>query len=91
MPLRCGPGRAPASDGGSEKGGLYFPGTDDPGPWDFLYYSFVVGTTAQIFDVQVISTPMRRLTMLHGIISFIFNTGLIALAVNTVVTLVQAS
>jgi uncharacterized membrane protein len=75
--------------GGPEKGGLCFPYTDDPGPWDFLYYSFVVGMTAQVSDVQVASTPMRKLTLLHGIVSFIFNTVLIALAVNTVVTLVQ--
>ena len=77
-------------DDSPEAGGLCFPGTPDPGPWDFLYYSFVVGMTAQVSDVQVISTPMRRLTMLHGIISFLFNTGLIALAVNAVVALVQA-
>jgi uncharacterized membrane protein len=75
---------------GPDSGGLCFPGTDNPGPWDFLYYSFVVGMTAQVSDVQVVSTPMRRLTMLHGIISFMFNTVLIALAVNTVVALVQA-
>jgi uncharacterized membrane protein len=79
-----------ADSSDTELDGLCFPGTPDPGVWDFLYYSFVVGMTAQVSDVQVLSTPMRRLTMLHGIISFIFNTVLIALAVNTVVTLVQA-
>jgi uncharacterized membrane protein len=73
------------------RGGLLFPSTDDPGPWDFLYYSFVVGMTAQVSDVQVTSTDMRKLTMLHGIVSFVFNTVLIALAVNTIVALVQAN
>jgi uncharacterized membrane protein len=77
-------------DSSPEDGGLHFPDTTDPGPWEFLYYSFVVGMTAQVSDVQVTTTPMRRLTMLHGIISFLFNTGLIALAVNAVVALVQA-
>lgn len=81
---------ARAGGGAPEKGGLCFPGTEDPGPWDFLYYSFVVGMTAQVSDVQVVSTPMRRLTMLHGIISFLFNTGLIALAVNAIVALAQS-
>lgn len=71
--------------------GLIFPGTRDPGPWDFLYYSFVVGMTAQVSDVQVTTTKMRQLTLLHGIVSFMFNTVLIALAVNTIVTLVQAT
>jgi uncharacterized membrane protein len=78
-------------EGPREQGGLCFPGTGEPGPWDFLYYSFVVGMTAQVSDVQVLSTPMRRLTMLHGVISFGFNTVLIALAVNAVVALVQTS
>ena len=70
-------------------GGLLFPGTEQPGPWDFLYYSFVVGMTAQVSDVQVTSTPMRRLTIGHGVVSFIFNTVLIAMAVNVIVILAQ--
>lgn len=74
-----------------ESGDLSFPGTDRPGPWDFLYYSFVVGMTAQVSDVQVTSTRMRRLTMGHGVVSFIFNTVLIAMAVNVIVALAQPS
>jgi uncharacterized membrane protein len=77
----------PAASGDS--GGLRFPGTEQPGPWDFLYYSFVVGMTAQVSDVQVTSTPMRRLTIGHGVVSFIFNTVLIAMAVNVIVALAQ--
>jgi uncharacterized membrane protein len=80
---------------GREKGpdpmGLSFPGTQEPGVWEFLYYSFVVGMTAQVSDVQVLSTAMRRLTLLHGLISFVFNTVLIALAINAVVALAQAA
>ena len=74
-----------------ETGGLGFPGTHDPGVWEFLYYSFVIGMTAQVSDVQVLTVGMRRLTLLHGVLSFMFNTVLIALAVNTVVALAQAS
>ena len=77
----------PAANGDS--GGLSFPGTGQPGPWDFLYYSFVVGMTAQVSDVQVTSTPMRRLTIGHGVVSFFFNTVLIAMAVNVIVALAQ--
>jgi len=66
---------------------LDFPGRGDPGPWDFLYYSFVVGMTAQVSDVQVRTTVMRRLTLLHGVVSFFFNTIFIAMAVNAGVTL----
>ena len=66
---------------------LDFPGRGDPGPWDFLYYSFVVGMTAQVSDVQVRTTVMRRLTLFHGVVSFFFNTVFIAMAVNAGVAL----
>jgi uncharacterized membrane protein len=66
---------------------LAFPGGGDPRPWDFLYYSFVVGMTAQVSDVQVLTTAMRRATLLHGVASFFFNTVLIAMTVNAAVTL----
>jgi len=66
---------------------LDFPGRGDPGPWDFVYYSFVVGMTAQVSDVQVRTTVMRRLTLFHGVVSFFFNTVFIAMAVNAGVTL----
>jgi uncharacterized membrane protein len=66
---------------------LMFPGGGEPGPWDFLYYAFVVGMTAQVSDVQVLDTRMRRATLGHGVVSFFFNTVLIAMAVNAVVAL----
>ena len=67
--------------------GLAFPDTEEPGIWDFLYYSFVIGMTAQVSDVQVTSTAMRRLTLAHGAVSFFFNTCLLAMAVNVIVAL----
>lgn len=71
----------------ADAGSLQFPKTDEPGAWDFLYFSFVIGMTAQVSDVAVLSTGMRRATMLHGIVSFFYNTVLLALAVNAAVTL----
>ena len=71
---------------GDEKD-LLFPGNRDPGPWDFLYYAFVIGMTAQVSDVQVTTTVMRRATLLHGVVSFFFNTVFIAIAVNAAVAL----
>ncbi len=70
-----------------DAGGLKFPACDDPGGWDFLYFSFVVGMTTQVSDVQVTSTPVRKLTIIHGIASFFINTGLLAVAVNIVVAI----
>jgi uncharacterized membrane protein len=71
---------------GDEKD-LDFPGRGQPGAWDFLYYSFVVGMTCQVSDVQVRTTVMRRATILHGVVSFFFNTVFIAMAVNAGVAL----
>ncbi len=70
-------------------GGLKFPDDSTPDYLDFLYFSFVVGTTAQTSDVDVCSRAMRRVVMLHGILSFFFNTAVIALAVNLAAQLVQ--
>jgi uncharacterized membrane protein len=80
---------APMSRNGSSRdaAGLSFPETKEPTSWDFLYYSFVIGMTAQVSDVQVLTTPMRQLTMLHSIVSFFYNTVLLALSVNIVVSL----
>ena len=78
-----------AAKGGRDAAGLKFPDTSEPTSWDFLYYSFVVGMTAQVSDVQVLTTAMRRLTMSHGIVSFFYNTVLLALAVNLVVGLTR--
>ena len=72
------------ADGGKrvDVGGLAFPGGGSPTVIDFLYYSFVVAMTAQVSDVQVETATMRRITLIHGIASFFFNTVILALAVN---------
>lgn len=67
--------------------GLDFPNCGEPGAADFFYFSFVVGMTAQVSDVQVTSTRLRRATLGHGIVSFFFNAVLIAMAVNGVVAI----
>ena len=75
--------KAGSGDGAPEDaGGLAFPGTEEPALWDFLYYSFVIGMTSQVSDVQVLTTPLRRMTLAHSVTSFFFNTVLLALAVN---------
>lgn len=66
----------------ADRGGLAFPGTELPDYWDFLYFAFVIGMTCQVSDVQVTSRAMRRLTLTHGVLSFFFNTIVLALAVN---------
>jgi len=67
--------------------GLDFPQTDEPGAYEFLYFSLVIGMTAQTSDVAITSTPMRCVNILHAITSFFFNTILVAAAVNAAVAL----
>lgn len=62
--------------------GLEFPNEPHPDYWDFLYFSLVLGMTFQVSDVQITSRKMRRLAMVHGFLSFLFNTVILALSVN---------
>jgi uncharacterized membrane protein len=70
------------SDGASLRKGLEFPGDRQPDYMDFLYFSIVLGMTFQVSDVQITAPRFRRLAMLHGLISFLYNTVIIALTVN---------
>jgi uncharacterized membrane protein len=70
---------------GSKPGGLQFPSGDKDEHadyWDFVYFSFVIGMTAQVSDVGITDKRIRRTVTAHGIISFVFNTALLALMVN---------
>lgn len=69
---------------GAKAGGLDFPGGELPDYWDFVYFSFVIGTTAQTSDVGITSRVIRRTVAAHGLVSFIFNTALLALMVSIV-------
>jgi uncharacterized membrane protein len=75
-----------SDDPGMQKhaGGLIFPGDRPPNYFDFAYFSFVVGMTCQVSDVQITSRRMRRITLVHSILSFGFNTLILALLINTV-------
>lgn len=65
-------------------GGLQFPGKDDPDYLDFVYFSFIVGMTFQVSDVNITSRRVRRVCLLHALMSFAFNTAILALSINVV-------
>lgn len=74
-------------DGNSSKkikGGLNFPEEDEPDYIDFAYFSFVIGCTFQVSDVEISSRKLRRLVLLHGLLSFGLNTFVVALTINLV-------
>jgi uncharacterized membrane protein len=67
-----------------EAGGLEFPSDDKPGYVDFAYFSFVIGMTCQVSDVQITAKGLRKLALIHGVLSFCFNTVILALTINTI-------
>jgi uncharacterized membrane protein len=68
----------------TQRGGLKFPGDKEPDYLDFAYYAFVVGMTSQTSDVCVMTRHMRRLTLVHGVLAFIFNIAILAMSINII-------
>src|ERR1700761_15733 len=69
-------------------GGLQFPEETEPDYLDFVYFSFVIGMTFQVSDVEISDRDIRRLAWMHGLISFAFNTAIVALSINIISSLV---
>ncbi len=63
-------------------GGLQFPDADPPDYGDFFYFAAIIGTSGQTADVSFMSKPMRRIGSLHCILSYLFNTTVLALLIN---------
>lgn len=68
--------------------GLAFPGEAMPTYMDFAYFSFTIGMTFQVSDVQITDPAIRGLALTHGIISFFYATGILALTINMVAGLI---
>jgi len=66
-------------------GGLEFPGHRPPCDSDFAYYSFTIGMCFQVSDVTISSYVIRRNTLVHALISFAYNTAILATALNLAV------
>ncbi|AQR61101.1 hypothetical protein BZG35_05055 [Brevundimonas sp. LM2] len=74
-------------EGGADTGGLTFPGEAEPDYWDFLHFALIIGVASQTADVQISGRGIRRLSTVHSVTAFVFNTVLVALAVNMAVNL----
>lgn len=69
-------------EAGKDAGGLDIPGTQTPDYLDFAYFSFTLGMTFQTSDIQICSSAIRRIVVLHSFAAFIFNIGVIAFTIN---------
>lgn len=70
-------------------GGLDFPSEKNPDYMDFAYFSFVMGSTFQVSDVSIVSKRIRRIALVHGVLSFLFNTFVVALTINIIAGLMK--
>ena len=64
------------------EGGLTFPGNAPPDDWDFAYFAFTLGMCFQVSDVCITSRNIRRNVLVHAVLSFAYNTAILALALN---------
>ncbi len=75
---------------GTAQRGLTFPGTNEPDDYDFAYFSFVIGMTFQVSDVQITDPGVRSVALVHAVLSFAYNTAILALGVNLASSLLNA-
>jgi uncharacterized membrane protein len=73
-----------AAPAGADDRGLAFPGRAEPDYWDFLYFSFTIGMTFQVSDVQIENHRLRRIALAHGVLAFFFNVVVLALTINII-------
>ncbi|MGH7019169.1 MAG: DUF1345 domain-containing protein [Brevundimonas sp.] len=78
---------APVENGKGDRQGLIFPGEEDADYWDFLHFALIIGVANQTADIQISSQKLRRIATLHSLVAFLFNTVILALAVNLAVNL----
>lgn len=76
-----------AAEGADVEGGLDFQGDEDPDGFDFVYFSYTVGTSVATSDTKTESHKMRRLLTVHLVFSHLFNTIILAAAVNVLLSL----
>jgi uncharacterized membrane protein len=71
------------------KGGLIFPTDDPPDYLDLVYFSYVIGMTFQVSDIQITSRRIRHLVLFHALLSFAYNTVILALCITIISALIQ--
>ena len=71
-------------------GGLKFPDDTanfEPDYSDFLYFSFTIAVASQTADVVITNRAVRRLVLLQSVLSFVFNTAIVAFTINMATSL----
>jgi uncharacterized membrane protein len=76
------PQTCPGEEGHAKRAGLGFPGDQQPDYWDFVHFAVIIGVASQTADISFRSKPLRRIGTIHGVLSFVFNTVVLALTIN---------
>ena len=76
-------------DGKDDEKGLKFPGDEPPDDFDFAYFAFTVGMCFQVSDVTIETRTIRRAVLFHSLLAFVYNTAVVALALNMIIGLVE--
>jgi uncharacterized membrane protein len=72
-------------EGPDNEGGIELPGDDKPDDLDFAYFAFTIGMCFQVSDATITSRTVRRTALAHAVMSFAYNTGILALLINVVI------
>jgi uncharacterized membrane protein len=70
-------------------GGIEFNEAEPPNYIDFAYYSFTVGMTFQVADTNITARAVRRTTLHHALLSYLFGAVLLGIVINVVATLLH--
>lgn len=81
------PGVGLRKDKVQDRGGLIFPGGEAPDYWDFVHFATIIGVAQQTADIQISDRALRRTSTVHSVTAFLFNTVVVALAVNLAISL----
>jgi len=71
-----------SGEGGTDCGGITFPGTKEPDYWDFIYFASCLGMTFQVSDMNIETGHIRRVVTFHCLAAFVFNLGILAFTIN---------
>ena len=66
-------------------GGIELPGGEPPDDLDFAYFAFTIAMCFQVSDATISSRQIRRTALGHALLSFLYNTVILALALNLIV------
>jgi uncharacterized membrane protein len=67
-----------------EDGGIDFKQAEPPAYSDFAYLAFTVGMSFAVSETEPSSTSIRKVALGHALLSFLFGTGILAVAINLV-------